>query len=234
MKGLFIILGECFRSGNQYTRIRGLPESYDQQINACNSHIDFFKSIEKSIKIDVFIGSYHTPYNSELFSIYKHYLIGNLMYDKVIGLTNLFKNCIKKIHPNNYDFIFYFRIDLCFKPEMINAFRPKRQMILFPCICFIPYHKTEDEHPRVNDTMMFIHKKYFKYLHRMIISHDSWSHMINNMDLTYEDLGVMIQTYHDSDSYKDLNPLYYIVNREECKTWKCYDKIFSKYHFQDL
>ena len=32
----------------------------------------------------------------------------------------------------------------------------------------------------------------------------------------------MLDTYHDSDSYKDYNPLYYMVGRPQTEEW--YDK----------
>ena len=41
MEGLVIIIGESFRTGGQGTRLRGLPESYHEQMNACNTHIRF-------------------------------------------------------------------------------------------------------------------------------------------------------------------------------------------------
>ena len=41
----------------------------------------------------------------------------------------------------------------------------------------------------------------------------------------------MIHTYHDSDSYKDYNPLYYIVNRPESKETHSNGYIFDKMRF---
>jgi len=86
-------------------------------------------------------------------------------------------------------------------------------------------------HPRVNDMILFIPNKYYKYINKIIISHDTWYDLINNTDLTYNDLDTMINTYHDSDSFKDYNPLYYIVNRSESKIWHSKGHIFNKYNF---
>ena len=64
-----------------------------------------------------------------------------------------------------------------------------------------------------------------------MICHDTWCDLINTTDLTYNDLDTMINTYHDSDSFKDYNPLYYIVNRPESKIWHSKGHIFNKYNF---
>ena len=53
---------------------------------------------------------------------------------------------------------------------------------------------------------------------------------MKNTDLTYEDLGTIINTYHDSDSSKDYNPLYYIVNRPENIIWHSEGDIFNKHN----
>lgn len=41
----------------------------------------------------------------------------------------------------------------------------------------------------------------------------------------------MINTFHDSNSAKDWNPLYYIVNREESSIFHTKDEIFDKFNF---
>ena len=76
--------------------------------------------------------------------------------------------------------------------------------------------------------MLFIPKKYYKYIKNIKVYHDTWHELIKNTDLIYDDLDVMINTYHDSDSFKDLNPLYYIVNRPESTKWHCEFDIFDK------
>ena len=41
---------------------------------------------------------------------------------------------------------------------------------------------------------------------------------------------MMLNTYHDSDSAKDFNPIYYIVNRNVKNTHRT-KEIFDKYNF---
>ena len=62
------------------------------------------------------------------------------------------------------------------------------------------------------------------------LNHNSWHNLIVHHKLTYEDLDMMLNTYHDSDSAKDFNPIYYIVNRNVNNTHKT-KEIFDKYNF---
>lgn len=234
MKGLIILLGESFRQGNQGTRIRGTKESYEDQIKACNSHILLIKHLENiyKTKISVYVSTYKTQYTDELLKIYNEYIIGNIIYDNVIGINNLFNNSISNIQNiESYNFIFVNRIDLFFKDYFLEVFNPNWTTIRFPTICFIPHHKC-GTHPRVNDMMLFIPKKYYKYIHNIHICHESWYNIIKNTDLKYDDMDTMLNTYHDSDSFKDLNPIYRIVNRIECNKTHTQGVIFDKFNFK--
>jgi hypothetical protein len=220
MKCLLLFIGESFRLGNQNTRNRGSYESYNEQIKASNSHINFIEHIIQKFhmnSVSVFISNYNTIFDNDLLSIYRKYLIGNTIYHDLIGLDKLFHDSINRIENiEKYDFVLFIRIDLFLKEHFKYIFNPSINMILFPTICFIPHHKHVDC-PRVNDTMLFIPKKYFNYIKNISISHYAWYILINNTDLTCNDMDTMIHTYHDSDSFKDFNPLYFIVNRPENK-----------------
>lgn len=231
MKGLIIIIGESFRLGGQGTRIRGIPESYDQQINACNSHIKFLDNLKKNYNCDssVYISTYDTIYNNNLLEIYKNYLIGHKIYDEPIGLTSLFRNSIidNKNSLNKYDFVFYFRIDLFLKDHFINIFNPSWNTIRFPTICW-KHDSIYNGKPRVNDMMLFIPNRFFDNLDNIHICHEAWYIFSQQLNVDDNDMDVMINTYHDSDSEKDFNPLYYIVNRPENNMWHSENEIFTK------
>jgi hypothetical protein len=62
---------------------------------------------------------------------------------------------------------------------------------------------------------MYIPKKYFMITKKFHIDHDAWKHYIHNYKLKNQDMGFMLNTYHDADSYKDYNPLYYMVGRPQ-------------------
>lgn len=119
------------------------------------------------------------------------------------------------------------------KNKFIEIFDHIWDKILWPSICFKPHHKS-GIHPRVNSIMTFIPKKYYKYLPYMYLyngGHEQWAELIQNTDLTYDCLDTMINTFHDSDSYKDFNPLYYIVNRPESDIHHTTGELFDKFNF---
>jgi hypothetical protein len=238
MNGLVILLGECFRTFYGVTggnRIRGQPDSYDEQIKACNSHVHFMEHIKTKFalkNISTYISSYTTQFDNDLLQIYDKYLVGYDLYDNLIGINNLFQNTVKKIkNIEDYDFILCIRIDLFLKEHFMNVFNPNANMILFPSICWLKCYKI-CQHPRVNCMMLFIPKKYYKYLDKITdVEHNTWYDLINNTDLTYEDLDTILNTYHDSNSYNDYNPLYYIVNRPESTIFHSEGHFFNKYNF---
>lgn len=77
--------------------------------------------------------------------------------------------------------------------------------------------------------MLFLPKKYYKYINYIKIGHNCWFHLMENKNLKYDDLDTVVNTFHDSDSFKDFNPLYYIVNRSESKVFHSEGHIFNKY-----
>lgn len=234
MNGLIILLGESFRLGCQGNRNRGTTESYNEQMKACKSHNTFIEHIITKFNMEsvsVYISSYTTQFDNDLLSNYNKYLIGNTLYPDVIGITSLFHNSINKIQNiEKYDFVLYIRIDLFLKEYFIEIFNPTINIILFPSICWARDCKT-GSNPRVNNMILFVPKKYYTYINKIEMYHNDWDILINKTDLTYNDLDTMIHTYHDSDSFKDYNPLYYIVNRQESKDFHSEGHIFDKHNF---
>ncbi len=231
INSLLILFGESFRLGGQGNRNRGSNKSYTPQINASLSHIKFIEGLKKNnINMTVSINSYTTKFDNSLNEIYKSVLVDSIYYEYLIGQTKLIHNCIDRIsNINNYDFILCMRIDLFLKDKFFEIFNPYSDKILFPSVCYKPHHKCRG-HPRVNDMIMFIPKKYFHLIKKIRLYNESWCDLIISHKLTYEDLDMMLNTYHDSDSAKDYNPLYYIVNRNEKKTQRT-KEIFDKYNF---
>jgi hypothetical protein len=230
-KGLILFIGESFRLGDQGTRNIGHINSYKEQMNACLSHVRFIEKVSKSYNISVHVSTYTTRFVGELINVYKKYLIGSNVYGSLIGLNGLFHRATGRIkNINQYDFVLYIRIDLFLKEHFDTVFDPTRNVILFPTICMIPYHKCGTL-PRVNDMLLFVPKKYYKYLGKIIIGHETWHQITKSGALTSNDLDTMIHTYHDSDSAKDYNPLYYIVNRGQSDCWHSEGYTFDKLKF---
>ena len=231
-----MLLGESFRFGGQGTRSRGEDVSYPEQINACKTHLKFIEALKtRGCHMDISISTYTTKFNNDLINMYKDYLINANFYDNCIGIHNLFHSNLKNIHTDKYDFIIYIRIDLFLKDKFIDIFNPSWETIRFPCICFLP-HCIVEGHPRVNSMLLFIPKKYYQYIGNMNFlpvgddGHRLWAHLVNEVKLTYTDLNTMIDTFHDSDSAKDYNPLYYIVNRKQQTIFHSEGNVFDKYN----
>jgi len=238
MKGCIILFGESFRLGGQNSRNIGSDESYNEQINAAKSHISFINHLKESVNVNlnVYLSTYETKFKSDLINVYNDLLIGHDFYDSLIGQGKLIHNAINKINKINkinYDFLLIMRIDLFLKSKFTEIFDHNWDKILWPSICFKPYHK-HGIHPRVNDMMVFFPRKYYMYLKYLYPNnecngHGNWANIIENSDLTYDSLDTMINTFHDSDSAKDFNPLYYIVNRNQCNVHKTNGDLFNKW-----
>ena len=233
-RGVLILLGESFRLGEQGTRNIGSDESYNAQIKASFSHVSCVQYIKQqyNIPFDIYIATYNTKFNDTLLDIYKQYSIGYDLYDDRIGTKELINRSISKMNITLYDFILLVRIDICLKDHFLTIFNPLWDTIRFASICFMPYHKT-GVYPRVNPVLLWIPKKYYIYIKEYIdIScHDVWKNLMCNTTLTIEDVDTMIDTYHDSDSAKDYNPMYYIVNRYESLVFHTPGEKFNKYTF---
>lgn len=237
MNGCIIFFGEAFRLGAQYTRDRGSDQSYDGQMQASKSHISFIKDFNnKNVNIDVYISSYETKFNDDLLKVYKDFLIGHDFYPNILGQEKLIHNAVNKISLEKYNFLLIMRIDLFLKNKFTEIFNHNWNKIMWPSICFKPYHLYNRKHPRVNDVMIFIPKKYYGYIKDLKYSqagggHCLWWHLMEHTNLSYDDLNTMLHTFHDSDSAKDFNPLYYIVNRPVSKIHINKNDIFDKYNF---
>jgi len=225
MRGLLVLLGESFRGGGQHCRLIGEAQSFDGQISALKSQMTLINYLEKkhTCSINVYIGTYTTKYNNDLIDMFKEHLINSDFYESRIGFNNLLHKSIKKIgNLKLYDFVLVLRIDLFLKNHFISIFDPKWQTIRFPTIL---WETLPCGNPKINDMMIFIPSKYYNYIEKINFrsaprvtcasnGHFIWSDLVKTTDLTSSDLDAMIDTFHDSDSKKEFNPIYYIVNRE--------------------
>ena len=258
MRLLFLIIGGSFRKGSSQHRNYGIEESIEGQIKSSMSHILFIKYIKNkfNIQIDVIISTYSTYYNDKLINIYKDYLVENYFYpyhqeSDLKGIHNLFHLAYKN-HIQNYDALFFCRIDIVLKQKLFDIFNPYSQTILFPFIVSINNitsrridHKNPTGHPVHSDMLLFVPGKYFGIIDKINLGHATWSELVGGCYgfvyhetpiLKYDDFDCMIDTHHDSDSEIDWNPLYYTVNRKICLEENWDDKIsrFNKnnYNFE--
>lgn len=236
-EAVMILFGESFRSGGQGIHIRGLEKSFKGQIKATISQIKFLKYLRDNKKINtrIIIISYNTIYNNHLLDCFKYedFLENWYFYDNLIGKDNLIKSGIEKINNlYKYKYLLIMRIDLFLKPYFFYIFDPDSKNIVFPSVCFKPCHKVFDC-PRVNDMMMFIPRKLFRITNNFKLNHKTWYQLVYNKKINIKDLDTILKTYHDSDTAKDYNPIYYIVNRYiKPPPNKCGNEIFDKFNFK--
>ena len=223
-KCLIIFVGESFRDGFQHSREKDTEKGYETQKIATDSHIKFIEHLKNSnIESDVIINTYDTKYQDDLKEWYDNYLLNYTSNQELIGIEKLINNAIssnKKNIINNYDFVYICRIDLCLKDYFIETFNPDWNKIYFSSITWRECYKTVNNEPRISDTMIFIPSPYF-YLFNLNIylNHDAWFTYKTDYNLTNNDMDFILDTYHDSDTFKDFNPLYYMVSRPENQKW---------------
>ena len=156
MKCLILIFGESFRTGSQYSRIKGEQQSYGEQIKACNSHINFFNFLEKKYNLDIYVSllSYQTIFDKDLENIYSNYIIKYESLNNMIGLDGLFHRSYSNIDINNYNFILYIRIDLYLKKYFYKIFNPYWNTIRFATILWTK-NRSCGIYPPINDMIIF-------------------------------------------------------------------------------
>lgn len=224
MKGLFVLIGESFRSGGQYSRVRGIPSSFSEQKKACYSHTNLFNNLKAmDIECHVFINTYSTPYTSEMLEWYRPWLQQANVQDHCIGYHELYVQSLDILGARiyQYDFVHFIRIDLYLKPYFISRFSASDRL-RFSSICFLMngYSKCSDGLPRAADMLAYVPKCLFWLLDRRValLDHCAWPH-VRNAGVRDKDIDLYVHTYHDSDSQKDWNPLYYVVNRPQSTVW---------------
>jgi hypothetical protein len=222
MRGLIILIGESFRDGRSGSRERDTDNSFITQKLASERHVLFLNHLKNNLGIDVdlIINTYKTKFEESIIEWYKDFLIEYISNNILIGLEKLLNWVTMKIDKTKYDFVFAIRIDIYLKNMFFEKFDPNWNRITFSQICWTKCCRVDNNEPRVSDVIIFVPKRLFylfdRYLH---LFHESWICYKVNYKLTNSDLNLMIDTYHDSDSFKDWNPLYYIVSREESKIW---------------
>jgi hypothetical protein len=122
---------------------------------------------------------------------------------------------------DDYEFVFYIRIDLVLKPFFFESFRTTDNKVLWPFVCWRQDYKTGLGFPRVCDLMVFVPRARYHLLKcaAIILAHESYEYLVCNRLLSEHDIGYIVNTYHDSDSQKDWNPLYWTANRPSTDVW---------------
>lgn len=218
------LIGGSFRSGGECNTSIGDPSSFWEQREACLSHVDFFKQFSNEIDFEVNVITYSSKFNSFLTHWYQDYNPKVKILHKFIGFLSLFDSVrtdlASRADLDTYDFIFVSRIDIVYKSMMNYVFKYNSSKVLYPFVC---WHNACYTHPmgrlRVSDVFVLIPKDKYEFIFdgQIQLRHNACDLM---SDYIYNEIDFGLLTLHDSDSAKDFNPLYKIVNRPESKKWK--------------
>ena len=220
-KGLLILYGESFRTGNRNTRIRDLEECIEPQKNASNTHNELIQYVKKryNISMDVLINTYDTKYEKELKGYYENPTFYS--HKELLGWDKICQTAIDKVDKSKYSFILFTRIDIFIKPEFNTLFNPSWDKIKFlspmedEILCGFRKDKNGIHYPYTNPIFVFYPEKYFYVLNNMNAGHDIWSHYMDEHHLTENDMDFMVDYQFDANTATVKNPYYKMTGREE-------------------
>lgn len=222
-----IIRGEGFRKGNQLNRNDGQEESYNEQKEACMTHMDLVRRIERlGYNVDLYIDTYHTKYDKDLLEFYgNHVKDSHFHTTKFASQRMLIKHSIDMLKNklNSYDALLILRVDLFLKDRFINEYNPDTQTVQFPFVMWTLNIRTPAGNPMLTDTIFHFPKIYYDKLHGLYEG-GSWGDsnhaFLDIVPLVYEkEYSLMTRHFHDSDSAKDFNPYYKMIGRPESTKW---------------
>ena len=227
-KSLAIILrGESFRTGSQHSRNIGSDISYEQQKEACATHIKLAEKIESlGYNVDFYIDTYSTKYDNEMLGWYGSRVKAYKFHPTYLDSQQaLLKDSIDLLKDslNTYDALLIMRLDLFLKDQYINEYNPGVETIQFLFVLWHFNRKTPKGNPNIDASIFHYPKKYFKNLSVLaglvngkIQLHEllDYDNIVYNVDYTF-----LTDGFHDSDSEKDFNFYYKMANRPENPIW---------------
>lgn len=223
-KGLFLIRGESFREGGQFSRVIGSENFFSEQILASKSHKKLIdKLVSEGNIIHIALDTVSTRFDDELKKVYGDIQSCNFNFQHYIsqfhGLQKALDNIEYLFKENDYDFLVILRYDLLLKDKFIELFNVNDEAVKFPFVCWYQDRKLASGLPRIADTFFYIPKQFlglrktfrvqvFKDAHDIL---DLWTKSYSNFNYSF-----YVNTYHDSNTLNDWNPLYKIIGRSEC------------------
>lgn len=236
-KGLFCIWGGSFRDSVQYTG--GLSENsiFQAQLTASQSQLNFLKSLSSEIDVSLIIITYKTNFSHFLEYWFKDFDPLIILIEKPIGLFKLAKKVPQLASRYDSDFYFFLRIDIVLKSKFLDVIYFPQDRIMCPFVCYIGGHQHivsppshipeyaknisigEKTRSRPCDMFMYVHSKFKNQL----MSSQIWMYHDFTLSIdynVYRQVDYYLDTFHDSNSWGDRNPLYYTCNRPETFIWK--------------
>lgn len=222
-QALFVFLGETFRGpGGQGCRMRGSNESFQDQHIACETHVKFMQHVAATSNVHPhpLVITYDTQFDDYIRSWYGPGADIHIIPGPSLGMAALYDmvgNMMEDLPE--YKYVMFIRADLALKPYMWEVFRPQQwDRVMFSFLTWIVWCMYGDC-PRVADMLMFVPAKYIG----AVIKNGNAKYLTHEACLKCNEDGVpygfMIETLHDSDSAKDWNPMYRVVNRSISSEW---------------
>jgi hypothetical protein len=224
-KGMLVLYGESFRSGDNGSRTRDCEECVETQKIASQSHQDFIRFVQEkyNITLDVLIDTYDTLYQEELKSYYNS--PDYYSHKELLGWDGICQHAVNNIDKSHYEFILLTRIDIFIKPEFYNVFNPSWEKIYFlstvepddtPTVkCGFSKSETGIYYPKINPTFVFFPSSYYDALQQVSVDHEAWFHYMKTYQLTEKDMGLMVDYQFNANSASRQNPYYKMVGRPE-------------------
>lgn len=227
-----VLRGESFRFGRQDTRIRGIPEAVEDQMAACRSHLRICDRLkEMGVTPSLFLTTYTTPYDDKLLEVYAPYLVKHQILAEIGPIQHVnVKVSVGLVDDlSAFDYVIILRVDMCFKDEFFDIFRLDENRILFISVCWYKACRTPRGLPRVVDTYYCFPKNMFPYLLAAQQNSRIYGHeCVEYFGLQPPQYDFLTYIFLDSDSFKDKNPYYRIVNRGESKIFNSPGKLFPR------
>ena len=234
---ILLLRGEAFRKGGQNSRTIGLEDAYEEQMAACETHMELIRAVEaQGYTVEVYIDTYSTQYDKELRAAYGSYVKDARFHATRFGTQSLLikdaANMLagNMLADNRPDALLILRLDMYLKPPFMELYRPDVQTIQFFSICARGWNKTPNGNPRINDILFHFPKRSLDRL-SMLYSKNvpMWHELLDYVPLEYgSDYSLMTTKYYDSDSAKDFNPYYRLVGREENPVTRSEGKEFPR------
>lgn len=224
MRGLILFRGLTFRGFGKSRDFDYSPESCHNQFLATSSHVNFVNHLKKQgheihVAFDTIIGEKTDQLMSLFQGDIKFYSLKNVID---LDMQFSFYRSIRSIEPvffyEDYDFFLVIRNDLLIKDKFLEVFNPCDNKLMFVSVVWYKGRKTTKNNPRVNDCIFYFPKRYLHLVseipqpsgcdfHNIL---DSWLEKNKNLEYSF-----YLNTYHDSNTELDYNPLYRLVNRPE-------------------
>jgi hypothetical protein len=224
-KMLIVLAGEAFRHGHQGSRTRDVPDSFEPQRRASLSHMELARALKErwGMGCDIILSTYKTNHEADIVGWYGANLVASSFRSGSHWLGGLVQDALGGADLESYESVFVCRVDLELKKHFMEVFNPKWDRIMFPSMCWVSgaYLTAGPDVwvPRISDTMVFAPKRLANQMAKSFhLCHEAWLHYKND-GVPEDGMGLMIDTFHDSDSAKDYNPLYRMVGRPESRRW---------------